>query len=201
MNVILVRFGAVTFLALVASFGVGLASWLHLFPQSVDGFSEGVRPGGDQLFPLHLYLSLIAIFLTLGVHCLVFIYFLGTGRWVKEVAQAYRIPDTPLPLVTRELKRSTFPAALAAMLVAIATAAAGAAVQTRLSHWSLHLSLATLTLLVNAWAFRVEYRNVCTNARIIDEVMHEVDRIRAEQGLPTNAEALEQEKRAQLGRR
>jgi len=34
---------------------------------------------------------------------------------------------------------------------------------------------------------------VTTNAAIIDEVMREVDRIRAEHGLPSNAEAIEQE--------
>ena len=52
--------------------------------------------------------------------------------------------------------------------------------------------LAALTLLVNAWGFRVEYRNVRTNAAVIDDVMGEVERIRAEQGLPSNAEALQQ---------
>jgi hypothetical protein len=43
------------------------------------------------------------------------------------------------------------------------------------------------------WAFVVEYRNVTINAGIIDEVMREVDRIRAARGLPSNAEAIEQE--------
>ena len=52
---------------------------------------------------------------SLGVLCLIFIYFLGTGRWVKEVAIGYKIPDDPLPKLTRELKRKAFPAALFAM--------------------------------------------------------------------------------------
>jgi hypothetical protein len=34
---------------------------------------------------------------------------------------------------------------------------------------------------------------VSINAGVIDKVMHEVDGIRAEQGLPTNEEALQQE--------
>jgi len=190
MNVILARLGALTFLTLLAAYGAGLASWLY----------GGLRSPDSQLFPLHLYLGLFAVFVTLGVHCLVFIYFLGTGRWVKEVGQAYQLPDVPLPKETRELKRSTFPVALAAMLIAIATAAAGAAVQTQWCHWSVHFTLGTLTLVVNGWAFMVEYRNVCTNAGIIESVMHEVDRIRAERGLPSNADALEQE-RIQLGGR
>ena len=39
----------------------------------------------------------------------------------------------------------------------------------------------------------VELRNVRTNGGVLDEVMREVDRVRAEQGLPPNAEALRQE--------
>jgi len=41
--------------------------------------------------------------------------------------------------------------------------------------------------------FVVEYRNVSINTGIIDAVMREVDRIRAEYGLPSNAEALQRE--------
>jgi hypothetical protein len=95
--------------------------------------------------------------------------------------------------LTRDLKRRTFPVALLAMLVPIGTAAAGAGAQRREWHWSIHATLAVLTLLVNAWAFYVEYHNVRINGGIIDDVMREVDRIRAERGLPSNAEALRQE--------
>ncbi len=139
---------------------------------------------------MHFCLGLFAVLLTLAVHCLVFIYFLGTGRWVKEVALAYGLPDSPLPKLTRELKRWTFPVALTAMLVAIAAAAAGAAVQFRVWPWTLHFSLALGTLLVNLWAFWIELRNVRLNAAVIDDVMREVERIRVEHGLPSNDEAL-----------
>ncbi len=188
MNAIIARMGAATFVSLLAAYVAGLVSWLR----------GGLKDPSSQLFPIHLYLGLFAVLLTLGVHCLAFIYLLGTGRWVKEVALAYSIADEPLPKCTRELKRRTFPVALLAMVVAIVTAAAGAAVQMRWCHWSVHFSAATITLLVNAWAFTVEYRNVGINAGVIDEVMREVDRIRAARGLPSNAEALEQE-RARMG--
>jgi hypothetical protein len=184
MTRILARLAALTLLTLVAAFTVGLVSWAR----------SALRQPDDPTFALHFYLGLFAVLLALGVHCLVFIYFLGTGRWVKEVALAYRIPDRPLPKLTRDLKRRTFPVALLAMLVPIATAAAGAGVQVWRWHWSAHLGLAVATLLVNAWAFVIEYRNVGINAGVIDDVMREVDRIRGEHGLPSNAEALAQEK-------
>ena len=79
------------------------------------------------------------------------------------------------------------------MLVPIATAAAGAAVQWRDLDWTIHFSLGVVTLAVNVWAFWVEYRNVSINVDVIDEVLREVDRIRASHGLPSNAEALRQE--------
>jgi hypothetical protein len=183
MTQVLARLAAIDFLALVATFVVGAVSWAR----------GAVLDPEDSTYLLHFYLGLFSVLATLALHCLIFIYFLGTGRWVKEVAIAYRLPDQPLPKRTRDLKRRTFPVALAAMLVPIATAAAGTAVQRREGPAWLHFSLALLTLLVNAWAFVVEYKNVRTNGGIIDDVMREVDRIRAEQGLPTNAEALREE--------
>jgi hypothetical protein len=181
MTHILFRLAAVTYLSLVAAFVAGFVSF----------FRGGLRSEGP-VYPLHFYLGLFSVLLALAVHCLIFIYFLGTGRWVKEVALAYRMPDEPLPKLTRELKRKTFPPALFAMLVPIATAAAGMAVQRQEGHWTLHLGLALATLLVNAWAFVVEYRGVARNAWVIEEVMREVDRRRAAAGLPSNAEALRQ---------
>jgi hypothetical protein len=130
---------------------------------------------------------------TLLVHCLIFTYFLGTGRWVKEVKLAYDLPDAPLPRLTRDLKRTVFPPALFAMLIAIATGAAGAAAQVEMWRWEIHATLGTLTLLVNLWAFRIEYRCLRTNIGVLDDVMREVDRRRTERGLPTNAEALQEQ--------
>ena len=180
---ILARLAAFDLLALTAAFAVGVVSFLRGSRGQAD----------DPTYLLHVYLGLIAAIATLGVHCLVFIYFLGTGRWVKEVALAYRLPDAPLPRLTRDLKRRTFPPALLAMLVPIAASAAGAGVATQEWPWGYHAALAVATLAVNAWAFRVEYRSVCVNAGVIDRVMQEVDRIRAERGLPSNAEALRQQ--------
>src|SRR4051812_25945912 len=79
-----------------------------------------------DLYVTHFALGLFSAIGTLLVHCIIFTYFLGTGRWVKEVAQAYRLPDAPFYKRTRVLKRSSFPPALAAMLITIGTAAAGA---------------------------------------------------------------------------
>ncbi len=187
MTRILARLFAINAAALLAAFVLGVVLWVR----------GGLTDRNDAVsYPLHLYVALFAILFNLGLHCLVFIYFLGTGRWVKEVALAYALPDEPLPRQTRDLKRATFPPALLAMLVPIGTAAAGMAQLQQYGTWAgvLHACLAIATLAVNVWAFGIEYRNVAINAGIIDRVMQEVDRIRAERGLPTNAEAWERER-------
>src|SRR5579871_3941358 len=183
MSRILARLAAFNFFVLLLAFAVG---WLSRWRGSVTR-------ADDSTYMVHFLLGLFAVLLTLAVHCLIFIYFLGTGRWVKEVALAYRLPAEPLPKLTRELKRRTFPPALFAMLVPIAAAAAGTAAQRHEWPWGYHAALAVATLLVNGWAFAVEIRNVGINAGVIADVMREVDRLRAEAGLPSNEEALRRE--------
>jgi hypothetical protein len=183
MTRIFLTLASVNALGLLATFVVGLLSMLR----------GGVEDPLDPTYQIHFLLGLFTAIGTLLVHCIIFTYFLGTGRWVKEVGLAYALPDAPYPKLTRELKRATFPPALFAMLVTIAAAAAGTGNQLRVWPWWVHGTLAVVTLAVNAWAFLVEYRNVTTNAGVIEAVLREVDRIRAERGLPPNAEALQQD--------
>src|SRR5439155_13876953 len=83
--------------AMLATIGVGL--WSFFLDESA--FKVDV-------YIVHFYLGLGTALGILLVHCLIFTYFLGTGRWVKEVGLAYSLPDGGLPKTTRELKRSTF---------------------------------------------------------------------------------------------
>lgn len=168
------------YLALLLAFGLGC--WSKL--------TGGLTSATSSAYVMHFLVGLFAGVGTLLTHCLIFTYFLGTGRWVKEVTLCYKLPDAPLHKRTRDLKRATFPPALTAMLVTIATAAAGAGVQMQAWPWTVHFSLAIAALLVNAWAFRLEYRNLNVNSATLEEVLREVDRIRAENGLPPNEEAL-----------
>jgi hypothetical protein len=171
-------------LGLVAAGGSGLVSWS----------TQGAAHRQEGTYFLHFNLGLFVSIGTLLAHCLIFTYFLGTGRWVKEVGLAYQLPDEPLPRLTRELKRRTFPPALAAMLVTIAAAASGAGVQLQGWPWPVHAICAVGALLVNLWAFRIEIRDLHINVGVIDQVMCEVDRLRQEHGLAANAEALEQDR-------
>lgn len=170
---------------LLASYALGL----------ISKFQDGVNRQDTQIFWYHFLFGLTAGMVTLLVHCLIFTYFLGTGRWVKEVKLAYGLPDEPLPKLTRELKRRVFPPALYSMLTAVATGAAGAAAQMKVWPWYVHFTLATFTVLVNMWAFRVEYRCLMLNVGVLEDVMLAVDSLRAARGLPTNEVALREEEK------
>jgi hypothetical protein len=172
-------------LGLVSTSAIGI--WHH--------FQDSTSSAAGGVFLAHFSLGLFTALGTLLVHCIIFTYFLGTGRWVKEVGIAYRLPDAPLPHLTRELKRKTFPPALAAMTITIAATASGAGVQNQLPQWPwpVHAILALAALVINFWAFGIEYRHVHTNADVIADVMREVDRIRAERGLAPNSEAIRDE--------
>lgn len=180
MTRIFATLAAANALALTVTFILGC--WSKL--------TDGLITGASSVYLLHFLFGLFTGVGTLLTHCLIFTYFLGTGRWVKEVTLAYRLPDEPWHKRTRELKRTTFPVALTAMLVTIATAAAGAGAQLKAWPWQIHFSLGIATLLVNFWAFRLEYRNVLRNAETLEEVLVEVDRVRVEHGLPPNEQAL-----------
>jgi hypothetical protein len=175
-------FVTLTGLALIASAVSGVVSW-----------QEGGLTREGSLYLTHFVLGLFTAVGVLLVHCLAITYFLGTGRWVKEVCLAYGMPDQRWPRQTRDLKRRNTPYAILAMLITIGTAAAGAARQNL--DWPAwpHAALASVTLLVNGWVWVIEYRNMATNVRLLDEVSAEADRLRAEQGLPSNAEAARQE--------
>lgn len=168
-------------LTLAMLFTIGAGFWSF--------FTPGPRVD-KEIFLVHFVGGLATAIGILLVHCLIFTYFLGTGRWVKEVTIAYRMPDEPWHKQTRELKRATFPPALFSMLIGIGAAAAGAGAQLQAWPWYVHMILGLLTLAINLWAFRIEIRNVTANAEIIEGVMREVDRIRAAQGLASNEEAL-----------
>ena len=115
-------------------------------------------------------------------------YFMGTGRLIKEVTLAYDLPDERWARPTRDLKRGNTPKAILAMLLSIAVAAAGEGDRHNVWPWWIHLMLACAALVFNLWVFRVEYRNVACNGRILDEVLAEVERIRAAHGLPSSAD-------------
>src|SRR5262245_32872223 len=175
------------FCVLAIANGIGLL--LSFVFGLISMWSGGLTDPNSNTFHVHFLCGLFASVTTLLVHCLIFTYFLGTGRWVREVSLAYDLPDEPLYKTTRDLKRRTFPPALFAMLSVMAVAAAGGGRMMQGWPYQLHLYGSFIAILVNFWAYRVELRGLRANEEVIAGVYQEVDRVRAERGLPSNEEA------------
>lgn len=136
---------------------------------------------------LHWIFGLLAVLMGLLVHSIVFTYFLGTGKWVKEVVRVYGLPDWVHAQAIKN-KRKAFPFELASMFLLLGTATLGAGTDTRGWPGLWHLAAAALTLAFNLGAFTAEYAAILAQARLLVEVKDEADRLReaqlAQAGLP-----------------
>src|SRR4051812_39214994 len=90
--------------------GLAITDGTLLVAALVLGFGAAgeVRGPGEVWHGLHFLMGLLATMTTLLVHSIVFTYFLGTGRWVKEVVRVYRLPDW-LHAQALKNKRKAFP--------------------------------------------------------------------------------------------
>ena len=141
----------------------------------------------------HFGVAMLALILAAMVHAVVLTYFMGTGRWLDETTQAYRLPGDHRA-ESQRLKYRTVPVMMAAVVLLVGTGALGAAADPAspvqfagwggLSAATTHLAAALVTLgvnlLVNIW----EYFALARNSRIVQDVMEQVRRIRHERGLP-----------------
>jgi len=143
----------------------------------------------------HVLWGLTGLVLAAMCHALVLTYFMGTGRWMEETGKAYRLPDD-FRRANQALKYRTVPAMIASLALLVATGALGAAADPAsavgfrgwggLSAGTVHYLAAVLAIGVNLAVNLWEYVALERNAELIDGVMREVRRIRAERGLPVD---------------
>jgi hypothetical protein len=163
---------AVTSAALmVVSFAIGLAAVAE---------AQGTA---HVWHDVHFLLGLLTVLTVSLAHSIVFTYFLGTGKWVNEVARVYRLPNWVSAQATKN-KRRAFPFELTSMALLALTAWLGAGTDARgwPSIW--HLGCAAVTLAFNLGAFVAEYVAIVAQARLLLEVKAEADRLRQAQISP-----------------
>jgi len=126
------------------------------------------------------------------VNSIVVTYFIGTSRWCKEVVETYQLDRAPV-LKSNQLKRRTFPWALAGMLGVVAVIALGgaadpASLQPNTKAWAnWHLIGAFLGIGLVAWTYLVAWNNILANHAIITGLVAEVSRLRKDRGLDVGA--------------
>jgi hypothetical protein len=138
---------------------------------------------GDGAFRYHFPMGLLTALFTMLVHCLVFTYFLGTNRWVKETTAAYSM-GPQFPAESRRLRTKAFAMAMTSMLLVVAAVATGAGAHTKVWPLWLHQSVPVGAYVFMLWAYRVEYLAVEDHIQLTNAVMDEVNRMRRERGQP-----------------
>ena len=141
------------------------------------------------MMTLHMLLGAAAAMVTVLVNSITITYFIGTSRWCKEVCETYGLSEELAEQSTR-LKRSTFPWALAGIFSVILLVGLGAAADPSGANWKNsanlvmpHYAAAMLGVAIIMFAFWVQVGRISENYVVIEKILTEVSRVRAEKGL------------------
>jgi len=145
------------------------------------------RPRG--MMTLHMLLGAAAAMVTVLVNSITITYFIGTSRWCKEVCETYGLSAELAEQSTR-LKRSTFPWALAGIFAVIFVVGLGAAADPSGANFRRspqfvmpHYVAAMIAVVVIVAAFWIQVGRIAENYTVIEKILAEVGRVRAEKGL------------------
>ncbi|HEY2411499.1 MAG TPA: hypothetical protein VGI40_04625 [Pirellulaceae bacterium] len=151
---------------------------------------EGFR-GPRRMMTIHMLLGAAAAMVTVLVNSITITYFIGTSRWCKEVCETYGLSAELAEQSTR-LKRSTFPWALAGIFAVIFVVGLGAAADPSGANFRRspqfvmpHYAAAMIAVVVIVAAFGVQVARIAENYAVIETILAEVGRVRAEKGLET----------------
>ena len=152
---------------LLASFIVGLIS---------TGEPRG--PGVPAPWHLvHFLLGLLTTLATLLVHSIAYTYFLGTGKWVKEVVRVYGMPEW-IEMQAKKNKKKAFRFEFWSMTLIGIAAWLGAASDAQGFSPTWHLLASSVALAFNLGAFAAIYAVIVAQARLLLEVKARADRQR-----------------------
>jgi hypothetical protein len=160
----------------------------------VADFVIGLFATGDLHGPgavargVHILFSLATVVVLLGIHSIVYTYFVATGKWAKEVVTVYQLPDW-INAQAKKNKRRAFRFIMWSMTAIAVAAWLGGASDTRgPSYTPWHLGFAALAVAFNFGSFIVEYSVIVAHVRLLRELKERADRLREERyGLPAGS--------------
>ena len=125
-----------------------------------------------------MLLSIATVVALLGIHSIVYTYFVATGKWAKEVVTVYQLPEW-FNTQAKKNKRRAFRFVFWSMTtIAVAAWLGGAADTISTSYTIWHLGSAALALAFNLGAFVVEYAVIVVQVRLLTELKDRADRLR-----------------------
>ena len=147
--------------------GFTAANLLGLLAAMVMGYVSVGRP---EFRGHHLLVGVLAAILCVGVHCVVFTYFVATAKWIRH-AIAVKGLDPALALPTRSFKAMAFPAALGSMTLVFVASCLGAASDAYRISGTWHHLLALTSIAANVAGAAVEYHAISRNGILIDDIL------------------------------
>jgi hypothetical protein len=150
----------------------------------VASFVLGLLASGEPRGPhavwhaIHVLFAIATVVVLLGIHSIVYTYFMATTKWAKEVVRVYQLPEWFVAHATRN-KRRTFRFIMGSMTAIAITAWLGAAADTQGGGYALwHLAVASLTIAFNVGSFAVEYAGIVSHHRLLMELKSQADAMR-----------------------
>lgn len=128
---------------------------------------------GKIPFGEHFSAGVFTALFTCLVHSIVFTYFIGTGKWVKEEVSKARLKAEDWIPQTKKFKMQTSPLALYSIILILITAFLGASLRSHASipmYW-LHKSAAYLTLVFNVFSFYIEGKVIAENSKLLEQAL------------------------------
>lgn len=165
----------------------GLGLWLG----DLHGVTDPLRLRWGTV---HRLSGVFAALVVVLVNSMAVTYFIGTGRWCREVAETYGL-DASLVERSRRLKRAAFPLALLGMLAVVGIVALGGAADPATGRkgsadWvTPHLVGGIGLGAFIAWCFQAQMPAIRRQQELIDEVMQAVRRERSDRGLDVDDSA------------
>jgi hypothetical protein len=142
---------------------------------------------------VHRLSGILAALVVVLVNSMSVTYFIGTGRWCREVVETYRLPDIFI-LRSKAIKRRSFPFALFGMLsiigiVALGGAADPAAGRSGSEAWVTPHLIGGIGLAgFIAFCFQAQREKISEQQSLIEDVLGEVRAVRQARGLDVDLE-------------
>ena len=137
---------------------------------------------------VHRLSGVLAALMVVLVNSMAVTYFIGTGRWCREVVETYGLDGSYIER-SRRIKRAAFPFALMGMLAVVTIVALGGAADPAsgrpgTQQWVTPHLLGGLGLAAMiAWCFQSQVPQLRLQQGLIEEVMDEVRESRRKRGL------------------
>ena len=139
----------------------------------------GIWTGGT---PNHLTVGLFAAVLTVGVHSLMILFMIITGRVLRAAMQSRPLGDQYLQELNVFFARKPgYPAALLAAFSIVVTGVLGYGQRGFGLPPAVHMLVGLLAVIGNLWALTIEYRTLKENQTLLDRTARELDRLDIEQ--------------------